>query len=61
MSRAMVLRMKKYAVSPRNWLLLGTMACLRAMINQKARMTITARMAWKMYLSNHSTPGMIGG
>ena len=41
MSRAIVFRTKKYAVSPRYWPLLGTMALLRAMINQKTKIKIT--------------------
>ena len=56
MSRAMPLRMKKYAVSPMNWLLLGTRLFLRAMISQKAMTKITETAAIRMYLSNHSGP-----
>jgi hypothetical protein len=61
MSRAMVLRTKKYAVSPMYWPLLGTMAFLRAMINQNTRIKITDRMAWNMYLSSQGTLSKMGG
>src|SRR6188768_14754 len=37
------------------------MAFLRAMINQNARIKITDRMAWNMYLSNQGALSKIGG
>ena len=61
MSRAMVLRTKKYAVSPMYWPLLGTMAFLRAMINQNAKLKITERIAWSMSVSNQGALSKIGG
>ena len=60
LSRAIELRTKKYAVSPMNWPLLGTICRFRAITSQKMMIKIVATIACSMYLSSHASHGTSG-